>query len=92
MKRFMRLRNFAITKAVLRGGVVSAESIPRELLKEMYEVGNRRGHFPAFITLLRNSASWETATKVYGLSTCPSFWFGATKIGQHPKNVSTIAA
>jgi len=62
----MRLRNFTITKAVLRGGVANSESIPQELLKEMYEVGNRSGHYRAFITLLRNSASWESATKVYG--------------------------
>jgi pimeloyl-ACP methyl ester carboxylesterase len=62
----MRLRNFIIMKAVLQGGVANAESIPPELLKEMYEVGNRRGHYRAFISLLRNSASWEAATKIYG--------------------------
>ena len=62
----MRLRNFIIMKAILQGGVANAESIPPELLKEMYEVGNRRGHYRAFISLLRNSASWETATKIYG--------------------------
>ena len=62
----MRLRNFTITKAVLRGGVANGESIPQQLLKEMYEVGNRRGHYRAFISLLRNSASWEAATKMYG--------------------------
>ena len=62
----MRLRNFIIMKAVLQGGVANAESIPPELLKEMYQVGNRRGHYRAFISLLRNSASWEAATKIYG--------------------------
>jgi pimeloyl-ACP methyl ester carboxylesterase len=62
----MRLRTFVIMKAVLRGGVASPESIPPTLLKEMYEVGNRRGHYRAFISLLRNSASWEAATGVYG--------------------------
>src|SRR5262249_46311822 len=58
----MRLRNFIIMKAVLRGGVANPDSIPSELLKEMYEVGNRPGHYRAFIRLLRNSDSWETAT------------------------------
>jgi len=67
----MRLRNFIIMKAVLRGGVANAESIPPELLKEMYEVGNRRGHYRAFISLLRHSASWETATKIYGKINVP---------------------
>jgi pimeloyl-ACP methyl ester carboxylesterase len=31
----------------------------------MYEVGNRRSHYRAFISLLRNAASWETATESY---------------------------
>jgi pimeloyl-ACP methyl ester carboxylesterase len=62
----MRLRNFMIMKAVLQGGVANPQSIPRELLKEMYDVGNRRGHYRAFISLLRNAASWEAATEVYG--------------------------
>lgn len=62
----MRLRNFVIMKAVLQGGVASPQSIRPELLKEMYAVGNRSGHYRAFISLLRNAASWEAATKVYG--------------------------
>jgi pimeloyl-ACP methyl ester carboxylesterase len=62
----MRLRNFIIMKAVLRGGVADPKSIPPALLKEMYEVGNRRGHYRAFISLLRNAESWQIATKAYG--------------------------
>ncbi len=61
----MRLRNYTIMKAVLRGGVANPGSIPPALLKEMYEVGNRRGHYRAFISLLRNSPSWEAATAIY---------------------------
>jgi pimeloyl-ACP methyl ester carboxylesterase len=34
-------------------------------MKEMYEVGNRPGHYRAFISLLRNAASWDKATEVY---------------------------
>jgi pimeloyl-ACP methyl ester carboxylesterase len=62
----MRLRNFLIMKAVLQGGVSNPKSIPPALLKEMYLVGNRAGHYRAFISLLRNAASWEAATRVYG--------------------------
>jgi pimeloyl-ACP methyl ester carboxylesterase len=62
----MRLRNFLIMKSVLNGGVADADSIPPPLMKEMYLVGNRRGHYRAFLSLLRHSASWETATKDYG--------------------------
>lgn len=61
----MRLRNFIIMKAVLRGGVANSESIPPGLLKEMYLVGDRRGHYQAFISLLRHARSWEAATDVY---------------------------
>jgi len=61
----MRLRNFIIMKAVLRGGVADPRSIPPPLLKEMYVVGNRPGHYRAFIRLLRNAASWEAATEDY---------------------------
>jgi len=62
----MRLRNFLIMRSVLNGGVADANSIPPALMKEMYRVGNRPGHYHAFLSLLRNSASWETATKDYG--------------------------
>jgi pimeloyl-ACP methyl ester carboxylesterase len=62
----MRLRNFIIMKAVLRGGVADPLSIRPALLKEMYVVGNRPGHYKGFIALLRNASSWEAATRVYG--------------------------
>ena len=68
---FMRLRNFWITRAVFAGGVVHTNSIPTELLREMYLVGNRHGHYRAFVNLLRNSASWEYARKDYHNITVP---------------------
>ena len=67
----MRLRHVIIIKAVLQGGVVNPQNIPRKLLKEMYDVGNRPGHYRAFISLLRNAASWEVATKVYSAINAP---------------------
>ncbi len=62
----IRLRNAIIMKAVLNGGVAEPHSIPPALMKEMYLVGNRPGHYRAFLQLLRNAESWETATKNYG--------------------------
>jgi hypothetical protein len=53
-------------RQVLNGGVADAKSIPPALLQEMYVVGNRPGHYRAFLSLLRNSPSWEEATKGYG--------------------------
>jgi len=61
----MRLRSFIVTKAIMRGGVADGSSIPPTLMKELYEVGNRSGHYRAFLALLRNAASWETAAATY---------------------------
>jgi pimeloyl-ACP methyl ester carboxylesterase len=62
----MRLRNYIIMKAVLAGGVSDPKSISPALMKEMYMVGNRRGHYRGFINLLRNASSWERARSEYG--------------------------
>jgi pimeloyl-ACP methyl ester carboxylesterase len=61
----MRLRNIFVMESVLEGGVSNPQHILPELLKEMYLTGNRRGHYRAFISLLRNAESWEAATKAY---------------------------
>lgn len=61
-----RLRNFIVVKAVFGGGVAEATSFPPALVKEMYLVGNRPGHYRAFLRLLRNAASWQAAAKDYG--------------------------
>jgi pimeloyl-ACP methyl ester carboxylesterase len=80
----MRLRNFIIMQAVLRGGVAQAKSIPPPLMKEMYLVGNRPGHYRAFLSLLRNAESWETATKGYGRITVPVLLVWGDKDWAHP--------
>jgi pimeloyl-ACP methyl ester carboxylesterase len=61
----MRLRSFPVIKAVFDGGMADPRRMPPRLLKEMYLVGNRPGHYRAFLSLLRNSESWERATKGY---------------------------
>src|SRR6516164_5981633 len=45
----MRLRNAVIMTSVLRGGVADPRSLSPVLLRELYEVGNRRGHYRAFV-------------------------------------------
>ena len=62
----MRLRTSFINGAVLGGGVADPNSIPPALAKEIGLVGNRPGHYRAFLNLLRNAETWETATKDYG--------------------------
>lgn len=68
----MRLRNFIIMKAVLSGGVSDPTSISPELMKEMYRVGNRHGHYRTFLNLLRNSSSWERARSEYSNINVPA--------------------
>jgi pimeloyl-ACP methyl ester carboxylesterase len=68
----MRLRNYALTKAVQDGAVSDPASIPTPLMKEMYRVGNRRGHYLGFIKLLRKAGSWERARADYGNINVPT--------------------
>ncbi|MBM3543955.1 MAG: alpha/beta hydrolase [Alphaproteobacteria bacterium] len=68
----MRLRNYMIMRAVLQGGVADPVSIPPVLLKEMYKVGSRPGHYRAFLSLIRNAESWESAAKTYGRIEVPT--------------------
>src|SRR5262245_47750365 len=58
-----RLRNSMVVGAVFGGGFADPNSLPPALAKEMYLVGNRPGHYQAFLKLLRHGASWETAAK-----------------------------
>jgi pimeloyl-ACP methyl ester carboxylesterase len=61
----MRLRQFPIEKVVFEGGVKRKESFPPGLVREMYRVGERPGHYQAFMSLLHHSASWERARTEY---------------------------
>ena len=82
---FMRLRNFLIVKGILEGGVAHPRAIPGELLREMYSVGNRSGHYRAFLSLLRNSESWEKARKVYANINVPALLIWAEQDWSTPK-------
>jgi pimeloyl-ACP methyl ester carboxylesterase len=61
----MRLRSYPLVRSALVGGVSDPRAIAPSLLRELYEVGNRRGHYRGFVSLLRHSASWERARAEY---------------------------
>ena len=61
-----RLRQFAVVKRIFEGGVTRKESFPPGLLREMYLVGNRRGHARAFASLVHHWPGWERARSEYG--------------------------
>jgi pimeloyl-ACP methyl ester carboxylesterase len=60
-----RLRLYPILTRVFQGGLRRKSAMPSALAREMYRVGNRRGHYRAFMSLLRNRRSWEAARVEY---------------------------
>lgn len=61
----MRLRQRVIENRVFQGGVKRKQSLPEPLALEMYRVGNRRGHYRAFMSLIRHWPGWEHARTEY---------------------------
>ena len=61
----MRLRNPYVEKRILRGGVHRKDSLPPAFAREVYAVGNRRGHYQAFMSLVRHWPAWEAARSEY---------------------------
>jgi pimeloyl-ACP methyl ester carboxylesterase len=61
-----RLRQPSIIAKVFEGGVTHKESFPPGLIREMYLVGNRRGHARAFASLVHHWPGWERARSEYG--------------------------
>lgn len=62
----MRFRQPFIERLLMEGGVAAPASLPREFLKQVFETGERTGHYRGFINLLRNAGKWEDAHAVYG--------------------------
>ena len=60
-----RLRLYPIVKRVLEGGVYRRGALPATLARELYRVGNRRGHSRALMSLVRHWDSWERARAEY---------------------------
>ncbi len=63
---FTRLRSLPIVRWVMQGGVHRKESLPDGLTRELYAVGNRRGHYRALMSLVRHWPEWERAREEYG--------------------------
>lgn len=61
-----RLRMYPIIKAVLDGGLRRLRSMPGPLAREIYAVGNRPGHYQAFMSLVHHWPTWEAVRDGYG--------------------------
>ena len=66
-----RLRQYPLVKAVLEGGLHRLESLPGPLAREMYQVGNRPGHYQAFMSLVHHWPTWEAVRERYRDIACP---------------------
>jgi pimeloyl-ACP methyl ester carboxylesterase len=60
-----RLRLYPIVRLVFEGGIHRKGALPAALAREMYLVGNRRGHYRALMSLVRNWESWEVGRAEY---------------------------
>jgi len=67
-----RLRLYPIVKRVLEGGVYRRGALPATLARELYRVGNRRGHYRALMSLVRHWDSWERARAEYSSIVVPT--------------------
>jgi len=61
----MRFRNRMVERPIFEGGVAEPDAIPAQLMEELYLVGTRRGHYQAFLSLLRNAHKWDEAHARY---------------------------
>ena len=68
---FTRLRSLPIVRRVMQGGLYRKESLPDALARELYLVGNRRGHYHALMSLVRHWPAWEHAREEYGAIEIP---------------------
>ena len=62
---FTRFRQYSVFRKVMEGGVDRKDALPPALLREMYEVGNRPGHYRAFMSLVAHWAEWEKPRAEY---------------------------
>jgi pimeloyl-ACP methyl ester carboxylesterase len=61
----MRLRNRFVSDAIMTGGVSYADAMSPELRADLYEVGERTGHYQAFLSLLAHEQLWSEARSLY---------------------------
>ena len=62
----MRLRNPLVEGKVLEGGVATPSALPQAFRDEVFTVGERPGHYQAFINLIRHMPLWRKAHELYG--------------------------
>jgi pimeloyl-ACP methyl ester carboxylesterase len=67
----MRLRSAPVTNAVFAGGLHRLEAFPGPLARELNQVGNRPGHYQAFMSLVHHWPTWEAVREQYAATDRP---------------------
>ncbi len=62
---FMRLRNRLVEGEILDGGVADPAAIPPAFREEVFRVGERPGHYQAFLSLIRHMPRWAGTHSAY---------------------------
>ena len=62
----MRLRNRLVEGRILEGGVITPAALPPAFREEVFRVGERPGHYQAFLNLIRHMPLWSGVHRVYG--------------------------
>lgn len=60
-----RLRWQGLFARVMRGSVHDPQHLPADLVQALHEVGNRPGHYRAFLSLIRDFPAWEGLREAY---------------------------
>jgi len=68
---FMRFRNTMVEGKIMEGGVSTASALPEAFLEEVFVVGERPGHYQAFINLIRHSSLFQKAHELYNKINVP---------------------
>ena len=82
---FTRVRQYPVFRVVMEGGVARKDTLPPELLREMYEVGNRPHHYQAFMSLVAHWAEWEKARPEYNRIDVPVLLVYGDHDWSHPE-------
>ena len=80
-----RLRALPVFRAVMQGGVYHPDAIPPALLREMNAVGNRPGHYRAFMSLIRHFPEWDKDRSDYGAIEVPVLFIYGDHDWSHPE-------
>jgi pimeloyl-ACP methyl ester carboxylesterase len=62
----MRLRNPIVEGKILDGGMASPSALPQAFRDEVFHVGERPGHYRAFLNLIRHMPLWRKTHVAYG--------------------------